>query len=372
MQLSTTKRNTAPEHAHGIEFRCSDGLDDPSWDRFLAETPGGHHVQTSLWARLKATAGWSVGRVVAWRDDRIVGGAQMLIKRLPVGGALAYVQKGPTLLETSSSVSRGVVDRLHGLARDERVRLLGVMPPDNAHALERDLLECDFEPSPYKAWLGATTVVDLQQDLDEILANMRAKTRYNVRVAMRGDIQVRLGGEDDIPRFHELLASTAKRQGFRPNSAAYLQQMWRLFAPRGHCQLVLAEHGNELVSAALLIAFGDTVLYKRGAWSGTHGRQRPNEAMHWWAIQWAKQHGYRYYDFEGISPDVARAILQGRDIPPSAEKSVARFKIGFGGQIRLLPETYLCAYNPLLRHAVRNVVPTLEGAAKLVRGRREH
>ena len=44
------------------------------------------------------------------------------------------------------------------------------------------------------------------------------------------------------------------------------------------------ELGDEPVSAMLAIPFGDTVVYKRGAWTGEHGALRPNEALHWAAI----------------------------------------------------------------------------------------
>ena len=57
-------------------IRVSEDGEDPQWDAFLAETPGGRYVQTSLWARIKSTLKWNAVRVV---DDGqcIVAGGQM-------------------------------------------------------------------------------------------------------------------------------------------------------------------------------------------------------------------------------------------------------------------------------------------------------
>ena len=72
----------------GYRTRVSYESDDPAWDAFLAATPGGDHLQTSLWAQVKAPFGWRAARVVVTRDDRIVGGVQLLIRPLPLLGRL--------------------------------------------------------------------------------------------------------------------------------------------------------------------------------------------------------------------------------------------------------------------------------------------
>jgi lipid II:glycine glycyltransferase (peptidoglycan interpeptide bridge formation enzyme) len=55
--------------------------------------------------------------------------------------------------------------------------------------------------------------------------------------------------------------------------------------------------------------------------------------MHWTVIKWAKAQGYRHYDFCGISPDFAAAVLRGEPISGLKRHSVSFFKLGFGGEI---------------------------------------
>ena len=147
----------------------------------------------------------------------------------------------------------------------------------------------------------ATLLIDLTKNLDDILAQMKRATRYGIRRSLREGITVREGTERDLSTFYCILVATSQRQQFSPYPEEYFIKMWRVLGPHGYIRLFLAEYEDETVSAILTVPFRDTVIYKKGAWSGRHGNRRPNEALHWTAIKWAKAHGYCYYDFEGVN-----------------------------------------------------------------------
>jgi hypothetical protein len=71
-----------------FRFHASRAFEDQEWDSFLVETPGGHHVQTSLWAQVKATVGMQAIRVLATGDGHLVGGGQVLMSRVPIIGVV--------------------------------------------------------------------------------------------------------------------------------------------------------------------------------------------------------------------------------------------------------------------------------------------
>jgi lipid II:glycine glycyltransferase (peptidoglycan interpeptide bridge formation enzyme) len=243
------------------------------------------------------------------------------------------------------------MDGLHRVAKVHRTQYLVVQPPCSSEALADQLLRWGFQPSSIHVAPVATVAIDLTKALDDILAQMKSKTRYNIRLSRRKGITVREGTERDLSTFYRLLVATGQRQQFPPYPEAYFSKMWRALVPWRYIRLFLAEYAGEAVSAVLLIPFGDTVIYKKGAWSGRHGKRRPNEALHWAAIKWAKAQGFRYYDLEGIDPKAAGAIVDGRPLPSSLTETVTRFKLGFGGQVVFYPESYDYAYNPLLRWA---------------------
>ena len=358
------ERPLAETVAPQYQIRISQEKEDSAWDNFLNETPGGHHVQTSLWAQVKAIQGWRAVRLIVKEGDTIVAGAQILTRSVPMAGSVGYLFNGPIFAKDGPALEALVTRELKQIAKEYRIQNLIVQPPVTAASYAEQLPQNGFHLSSLKIALAATVLLDMSPDLDTILAQMKSKTRYNVRLSQRKGITVREGTQADIPAFHHLISETGKRQNFIPDSQEYFAEMMRILSPAGYIKFFFAEYEGEIVSAMLAIPFGDTVIYKRGAWAGAHGNKRPNEAMHWAAIQWAKEQGYRYYDFDGIEPPVAKLVLQGEPIPNKMLQTVTRFKLGFTQGVVLLPRSYEYLYNPVLRWGYNTIYPQLASSRK--------
>jgi lipid II:glycine glycyltransferase (peptidoglycan interpeptide bridge formation enzyme) len=334
--------------------------DDPTWDQFVSTAPGGHHVQTSWWAEAKAFLGWHAARVMVARDGQIQAGAQVIYKPIRLFGAVGYVSRGPLTTANDPAVRELLLDGLDRLCREERIGYLLVQPPPEGERLIQCLRRrgfrpgfVDLEPSP--SW---TTVVDLAPDLPAILARMKDKTRYNIRLAERKGLTSREATEADLGHVYRLLAATSARQEIPLPAEGYFHRLWVGLHARGHLKIFLTEYEGEPLSAIVLVAFRDTVTFKYGGWSGQHGKLHPNEAMHWSAIRWAKANGYRYYDFESLDPRVGQAARSGEPLADPQARTVTTFKLGFGGEVRCLPGSYERMANPALRQ-VYNPLSTL-------------
>jgi len=331
----------------------------PAWDSFLAATPGGQYVQTSLWGQVKALLGWRAARVVVSQSDRIVAGAQVLLRPLPLVGAIGHVPKGPVLAFDDPRLTQLVLEALHHLARAHRLQYLVVQPPRPYAALAQQLPRWGFRPSATHLLSPATLLLDLTQDLDDILTQMKKKTRYSIRHGLREGITVREGTERDLPTFYRLLVATSQRQHFAVHPEAYYARMWQVLGPPGYLKLLLAEYRGEAVAAVLLIPFGRTVVFAKGGWSGQYRQYCPNNVLHWTAIRWAKAQGYHHYDFGSLRPSTVRAMEAGAVHRDSQTYPVDAFKLGFGGQVTRFPAPADCITNPVLRWAYTTVFPKL-------------
>lgn len=358
---SVADRNTLTNTMSiACEFRVvHDSPESPHWDHFLANSIDGHHVQTSLWAKVKAQLGWRAVRIEVWKADRIVGGLQLLLREMSVFGTLGYVPKGPIVSAENQDIVPRLIKELLRVTKQLRTRYVIVQPADQGANIAEQLVEHGLRQSPLEAFPIATTALDFTPPLEQILANMKSKTRYNIRYAARHGVTVRPGDAADVPLFHRLLMATAQRQGFEDYSLDYFEQLYDLFAKPGYAQLFVAEFDEAPVAALLAIPFGSSVLFKKGGWSGEAGHAHPNEAMHWAAIQWAKANGYQSYDFEGINSQVAHAIIHDQPVPKSLVDSVTRFKLGFGGGVQLVPPAYGYVANSIGRWAHNSVLPRL-------------
>lgn len=342
---------------------------DDEWDAFVRSAPGGHHVQTSRWGRVKATSGWGTARVTVRDGGAIVGGCQVLVRSFGRLGAVGYAPRAPLIgAGRSPSTDGAVLDGLDELSRAARLRLLKLQPPIHRADLGPALERRGYGPSELEAAPLATVLVDLDREEGEVLAAMRPGARSNIRKATRKGVEIRSGGAPDLPTFAALVSRTSARQGFSPFPPRYYEQIWNEFATGGDVTLLLAEQRGRVLSGALIVGYGEVAVYKMGAWSGERSDVHPNELMHWAGMRWARSRGHRFYDFDGIPVGVARALLRGES-PAGARSGTAHFKLGFGGEVRVFPGAYDRGRPRVLGVAARWSAPRLQGVARRLLGR---
>jgi lipid II:glycine glycyltransferase (peptidoglycan interpeptide bridge formation enzyme) len=189
----------------------------------------------------------------------------------------------------------------------------------------------------------STVLVDLTPEPDDILAGMKSKWRYNIRLAKRKGVTIRQGTRADLSAVYELMQKTAQRDEFSIHSPHYYRAAYDLFAGQSSATLdqpaatwLLAEHQGDLLSAIVIFALGHRAWYFWGASSNLRRNLMPNHLLQWEAICWARERGCRVYDLWGIPDAVGRDPSVDDD--PTAWGSdglwgVFRFKRGFGGRI---------------------------------------
>jgi lipid II:glycine glycyltransferase (peptidoglycan interpeptide bridge formation enzyme) len=339
-----------------FEVTWNDEPDDPVWDDFVVSTPDGHHEQTSLWGQVRAHYGWKIARYTLKEQGRIIAGAQAQLRPIGRFGHVAYITYGPCINTEEALVAEICLTELKRFLRGLGVIYTAVGLPHNAHGLARLLEANGFIRKPHRLhphFLETTLVIDLTKQPDEILAGMRPSTRTNVRQGLRRGVTVAEGEAQDLNTFRELMVTLCERRKTTPNPAQvdFFQQLWKSFNPRGWIKLFIARYNQEPVSAGIAFQFGKWFRVWKLGWSGQHGSFRPNEAIWWVMIQYARDNGYKYFDFVEIDPKQARAVLDGmRPKPLSANATF--FKLGFGGEIKVLPGAYCYFPNPLLRMAL--------------------
>jgi len=334
------------------------------WDRFVVKHSDGHILQTSTWGALKAQFGWSDERVGLAREGELVAGAQVLYRRLPAGlGRLAYVPKGPLVDWANEEQRAALLAALDRAAKSRRAIALTVEPdlPDEPLHRER-LCALGFRPALFSSIQPRRTlIVDISPDEDAILAAIKSKTRYNVRLAARKGVTVREASKADLPVFHALMAATGTRGRFGVHAPAYYEAAYRLFVPQGRARLLLAEVEGEPVAALMVFALPPRAWYFYGASGDAHREKMPTYLLQWEAMRWAKSLGCTTYDLWGV-PDEDEVTLeaeftQRRD----GLWGVYRFKRGFGGRLVRSVGAWDRVYAPLRYWLLGTGYSILEG-----------
>jgi peptidoglycan pentaglycine glycine transferase (the first glycine) len=318
------------------------------WDEFVCQQDG-HLLQSWGWGELKAAAGWHPLRLALWdrQAERIVAAAQVLCRgapHLPLRlGHLAYIPRGPLLDWSQEEISACFWRELERYLRRRGALALRVEPPlpvgaPMSECALRQLLAAHFHPTPAVQPVR-TIVLDLRPDEETLLARMKEKWRYNVRLAARRGVTVREARTvEDVRAWYRLLQVTAARDGFGIHTCDYYLQAWLILAPRRQLELLLAEYAGQLLAGIVVGRMGREALYLYGA-SGNELRQlMPTYLLQWEAIRRARAAGALRYDFWGI-PESER-----EDEPLAG---VYRFKRGWGGEIVRFIGCYQRIYRPL-------------------------
>ncbi|MGC9358756.1 MAG: lipid II:glycine glycyltransferase FemX [Anaerolineae bacterium] len=312
-----------------LQSSVDDGLTALSWDAMVAQDPRGHLLQTWAWGDLKSAFGWRAIRTAIVQDGSPVAGAQTLYRRLGPF-SVAYIPKGPVLLEDDPAVSNALWEALRTQARAHRSAWVICEPEwyDQETDKRAWLTSRGLEPTHLTVQPRRTIVVDLAPSEEDLLAAMKPKWRYNIRLSMRRGVEVKQVGVGGIDTFFELMRITGQRDEFGIHTKDYYRTALELFLPQTRTALFVATYEGRALAALMPFAFNGQAWYMYGASSNEHRELMPNHQLQWRAMLWAKSLGCTTYDLWGI-PD-AEPEKEGKQVELSG---VGRFKAGFGGRV---------------------------------------
>lgn len=268
--------------------RCND---KEIWDDYVLEH-GGHPLQLWAWGQVKGSHGWVPERLFAYEDDKIIGAAQVLVRKLPSPfRAFAYIPRGP------------IFDDGY---KEEFLNLLAVLVRRDHHAvalsIEPDLVEFDkpdgWVRSTNKVLPAETILLDLKKSESELLGDMAKKTRQYIRKSA-ADVKIKqVKSREDIEACLEIYKQTAQRAGFNlHNNQYYLDVFLQMqdFSP-----IFVAYEGHDPV-AFLWLAISETTAYELYGGVTDRGQElRANYALKWHAIRKVKEWRLTRYDFGGL------------------------------------------------------------------------
>lgn len=176
-----------------------------------------------------------------------------------------------------------------------------------------------------------TFFLDLHKEEDELLTNMRKKTRYSVRQALNRGVRVREYGRDYLDHWYRLYHETAIRHGMGLQSKEYFAQVLEaeetVQKKKAHptrVKMLMADYQGEFLASMFLVLSGKRATYLYGASSTEHKNLLAPYALQWESIKLAKSMNYEEYDMFGSAPNLDKGHpLHGVHI----------YKKGFGGDL---------------------------------------
>ncbi|MEI6649977.1 MAG: peptidoglycan bridge formation glycyltransferase FemA/FemB family protein [Candidatus Moraniibacteriota bacterium] len=315
-------------------------------------------LQSEEWMRFQEATGRRVVRLCGegWCANGVV-------HRLPIVGKYLYIPRGPRgrsakcevrsegevagnresgikwgekvpapLPEGSSRVFEGegregiqvIITELLAKAKEMNVGWVRIEPETEEVLAEirEAAKEMKVVKAPHDMQPRETFVVDLTLSEEELLAAMKPKTRYNIRVAQKRGVNIVASTEPQYKEaFIRLVTGTADRKGIVPHPKAYYEAMCAsLLGENG--KIFAAEKDGTIVAANIVVFYGGTATYLHG---GSDERFRADMApflLQWEAMLEAKRRGCARYDLGGVNMGELSAG-EGKWL------GITRFKFGF-------------------------------------------
>lgn len=294
------------------------------WEDFILSKSPNIFLQSWNWGEFHQSLGHKIFRLGLIQNGKIMGTA-LLIKEKAKRGIYLTCPGGPLLVNWRKENLKRIIDEAVKIGKEEKAVFLRARPSIIENQENKELFRTmGFLSAPMHMHAETTWQLNLTPSEDELLANMRKTTRYSIRRAAKDEVKiVKSKKVSDIEILYQLQIEAVKRHKFVPFSKNFMEKQFQMFARDNQVLLFLAEYKKQILSAAMIIYYGDMAVYHYAGTSSKFPKIFSSYLLQWEAIKEAKKRGCKVYNFWGIAP---------ADKPKHRFAGVTIFKKGFGGE----------------------------------------
>lgn len=315
-------------------------------------------LQSPEWLRLQEATG---KKTIPFEQDGFL--ANSIVHSLPLVGQYLYVPRGPAISEGKLEIVDFQIrmQKLIDGAKGRRMKWVRI-EPETEELLEEIKKSVSYKVvrAPHDMQPREVFKIDIASlTEDALLAKMKSKTRYNIRLAEKRGVRIfETRDEKHVALFLDLITATTVRKGISAHPRKYYEQFFQTL-PERMCRLFVAEYDGKIIAGNMVIFYGDTVTYLHGGTGDMHRDAMAPYLLQWEQIKTAKKEGYHFYDFGGIKSEDADSSWRG----------ITTFKRGFAPETA--PTVYAGAYDIILdapKYLLYNTFRPLQGLKKSIIG----
>lgn len=394
---------------------------------------GKDFLQSEEWQKFQESVGRKIYSVSNNKDVKSQSDyvpsfhASIIEHQLPMVGKYFYIPRGP-IIPAKAEIQKSYLDsgseagmtNIINLAKENNIgwirfdanslEILGMIKnavwadlvsAQKGQTQDLSLQNYKIVKSPHDMQPREILVMDITKSEEELLAEMKAKTRYNVRLAEKKGVTINVipaqagiqenlldsgspaspsqGGEAGmtnkyIDEFLRLVKITAKRDGITPHPENYYRKMFEVIL-NDILKLYIAEYQGKIIAANIMVFYGNTATYLHGASDYNYRDAMAPYLLQWQAILDAKKAGFTKYDLGGVKipkpetqnlkPNWFKKITGYRlQVTGSSWQGITRFKTGFAPNTKLtiFPGSYDIVINPFkyklyeILQATKNII----------------
>ena len=277
--------------------------------------------QSNVWQKFQEPLGRDAYRIK-------INNLEVLVIRYALFNKWTYlfVPNGP--INISDAILNELLLEIGKISKKSDV-FLRIEPPTDAKNDLKAVRKKGFKIVTEKSLLSRqispenTLLMDLTLTEEEILAQMKPKGRYNIRLAQRKGVSIKTTTDPkDIRIYVDLLEELEGRGKYFGHPEKYYFKQFEALTGADAGKIYISYINDIPISAAIMGYAGEVATYLHGASSNYHREVMAPYLIQWQAIVDAKNDGFKVYDFWGISPENQNKHRL---------SSITDFKLKFGG-----------------------------------------
>jgi lipid II:glycine glycyltransferase (peptidoglycan interpeptide bridge formation enzyme) len=273
-----------------LEFIESSKRD--SWNDFILGNKGSF-LQSFEWGDFQKSLSKKVWRIWVRKDESVKLAAQVILEKMKFKSYL-YIPYGPVFSEKDASVLELLLEELKSLARKNGAIFLRIEPTSELPKTRFSLKSATGRLQPQR-----TLLIDLDREEEDILKSFEKRTRYNIKLAQRKGIHIKLF-DDYFDDFYKLLGKTKERQEFRTFPESHYKKLMGVKGNDLKIRIFLIEYNGKPVVATLAVFFGDRVTTLHTGFDYLYRSLKAPYLIKWSIMQEAKELGLKWCDFWGV------------------------------------------------------------------------
>jgi lipid II:glycine glycyltransferase (peptidoglycan interpeptide bridge formation enzyme) len=254
-----------------------------------------HPLQSWQWGEFREKTGVKVIRISSFEKKTITSGFQITIHTLPkTNYTVGYLPK-------CTKPNQEMFQAFKKIGEDYNCIFIKLEPN-----LTEDKNYFSKNCTPGRPLFTKYTFqMDLTKSEENLLSQMKQKTRYNVRLAQKNGVKVKEDNSlETFQTYLNLTFKTTKRQKFYAHNKDYHEKMWKTLFPAGIAHLLKADYKGNTLAAWILFTFNNTLYYPYGASLKKYSNVMASNLLMWEAIRFGKQQGCHTFDMWGsLGPD---------------------------------------------------------------------
>lgn len=297
---------------------------------WLQKTDPKNLWQSVEWKVLQERLGREVRVYICQQEQSVLASALVVIDRTSFGLSTWDIPRGPITSGNTMAIEK-LLQKIATEAKANKALSLTLS------ATEPLALGDTWHTSGRHVFPEATRFLDLTLSTEELLAQMKPKGRYNIRVAERDGVTIR--SSTDSSGFATLAQKTAARDGFKAHSAKYYQTFLQSL-PGAFLLYADVASAPEPIAGLIGVVHGTSGTYYYGASDHRYRAFMAPYALQWHAMQHSKAQGCTQYDLFGVAPEGS---------PQHPWQQVSEFKAKFGGATLNYPAEQLLILRPVTK-----------------------